>query len=265
MKNQQISVTVPAVPSLLHAAARFLDECSRELESTPADVTSSDDVVVATEPVETPYQQAAEQPESTSSEPPPAQSTLVDANGLPWDERIHAGSKTMNKDGTWKKRRGVNDATFNAVVAELKGATPEPAHPHDHLVQGGDNDPEPAPDAGMVFGVQDSQAAAPVNVQPQGTVQPVVQTTPVVQQPAGGVVADVSVQQPQMPTVNFAQVLQLWTKNSTQGIINDAELAAIINPLNLPNLGALSQNQHLIPQVYDALNNLIASKGGANG
>ena len=53
---------------------------------------------------------------------PPA----TDKNGLPWDERIHAGTKALNGDGTWKKRRGVDDATVAAVTAELTGAAPAP-------------------------------------------------------------------------------------------------------------------------------------------
>lgn len=58
----------------------------------------------------------------TVNDAPPA----TDKNGLPWDERIHAGTKALNGDGTWKKRRGVDDATVAAVTAELTGAAPEP-------------------------------------------------------------------------------------------------------------------------------------------
>lgn len=58
----------------------------------------------------------------TVNDAPPA----TDKNGLPWDERIHAGTKALNADGTWKKRRGVDDATVAAVTAELTGAAPQP-------------------------------------------------------------------------------------------------------------------------------------------
>lgn len=58
----------------------------------------------------------------TVNDAPPA----TDKNGLPWDERIHAGTKALNGDGTWKKRRGVDDATIAAVTAELTGAAPQP-------------------------------------------------------------------------------------------------------------------------------------------
>lgn len=43
-----------------------------------------------------------------------------DAAGLPWDERIHASSKATVADGTWRKKRGVDDATVAAVEAELR-------------------------------------------------------------------------------------------------------------------------------------------------
>ncbi|AXH72147.1 MAG: RecT protein [Siphoviridae sp. ctdc_1] len=54
----------------------------------------------------------------------------ADKNGLPWDARIHAGTKALNGDGTWKKRRGVDDATIAAVTAQLHGTeTPAPTPP----------------------------------------------------------------------------------------------------------------------------------------
>jgi hypothetical protein len=50
---------------------------------------------------------------------------------MPWDERIHAGSKTTTAKGIWKKRKGVDQALYEQVTAELKGGgnvpTPPPA------------------------------------------------------------------------------------------------------------------------------------------
>ena len=66
------------------------------------------------------------QPEPQDDEPTNATPPATDKNGLPWDERIHAGTKALNGDGTWKKRRGVDDATVAAVTAELTGAAPAP-------------------------------------------------------------------------------------------------------------------------------------------
>lgn len=54
---------------------------------------------------------------------PPAPNTAVelDVNGLPWDARIHAGTKRKNADGSWTAKRGVDDATVASVTAELRG------------------------------------------------------------------------------------------------------------------------------------------------
>lgn len=43
----------------------------------------------------------------------------LDSEGLPWDERIHAGTRTKTAGGLWTKRRNLDDATRNKVVAEL--------------------------------------------------------------------------------------------------------------------------------------------------
>lgn len=45
-----------------------------------------------------------------------------DADGIKWDARIHSSSRELNKDGTWRKRRGVNTDLVTQVEAELRGA-----------------------------------------------------------------------------------------------------------------------------------------------
>jgi hypothetical protein len=45
----------------------------------------------------------------------------LDANDLPWDERIHASSKTKDVKGNWKYKRGVDrDVLVPEVEAELR-------------------------------------------------------------------------------------------------------------------------------------------------
>lgn len=87
--------------------------------------------------VPTPVPQPEPQDDEPTNDAPPA----TDKNGLPWDERIHAGTKALNADGTWKKRRGVDDATIAAVTAELTGAAPEPTPVPSPAPQ-----PEPTPE-----------------------------------------------------------------------------------------------------------------------
>ena len=52
--------------------------------------------------------------------PPSANPVTLDKAGLPWDDRIHASSKAFVADGTWRKKRGVDDATVAQVEAQLK-------------------------------------------------------------------------------------------------------------------------------------------------
>jgi len=44
----------------------------------------------------------------------------LDHDQLPHDTRIHASTKTKNKDGRWKKKKGVDDATVARVEGELR-------------------------------------------------------------------------------------------------------------------------------------------------
>lgn len=78
----------------------------------------------------------------------------VDASGLPWDERIHAGTKTVTAKGMWKKRKGVDTATISAVEQALRGGPPGlqaaqamPPIPAPMAVPIGSVPPMPAPEA----------------------------------------------------------------------------------------------------------------------
>lgn len=45
---------------------------------------------------------------------------VIDTEGLPWDERIHSSTKGVNKNGTWKAKRGVQPFVVEQVTAELR-------------------------------------------------------------------------------------------------------------------------------------------------
>jgi len=59
----------------------------------------------------------------------------LDAEGIPWDARIHSGAKSKIKDGTWRLKKGAEPALVESVKAELKAAAATPPA-------------EPPPDAG---------------------------------------------------------------------------------------------------------------------
>ena len=48
----------------------------------------------------------------------------LDKNGIPWDERIHAGTKRKNADGTWSLKKGVDKELAAQIIAEYQSATP---------------------------------------------------------------------------------------------------------------------------------------------
>jgi hypothetical protein len=51
----------------------------------------------------------------------PRSGAKLDADGLPWDRRIHASTKTLRQsDGSWKLIRGVSDELVHTVKAELR-------------------------------------------------------------------------------------------------------------------------------------------------
>ena len=61
--------------------------------------------------------------------PVPKPSVELDTQGMPWDIRIHARTKTKMKDGSWKKLRGVGPNVVKQVEAELKAVQNIPAPP----------------------------------------------------------------------------------------------------------------------------------------
>lgn len=85
--------------------------------SIPAPVASGETAPAPAAPV-------APAPQVTPAEVAAAE---LDADGLPWDERIHASTKTKTAKGVWTKRRGTDDATHDAVIAELRQQYPQAA------------------------------------------------------------------------------------------------------------------------------------------
>lgn len=44
----------------------------------------------------------------------------LDKDGIPWDERIHAGTQTKTAKQTWTRKKGITDELYDSVIAELK-------------------------------------------------------------------------------------------------------------------------------------------------
>jgi len=110
-----------------------------------------------------------------------------DASGLPWDERIHASTKTKTAKNLWTRRRGVDDALVDAVESELRGAIA----------------PAPLPDPATLFAPQQSAATLP---------DP---STLFAQQPVTA------------PIVNFASLTQRITNGFANGKIDASYLTTV--------------------------------------
>ena len=86
--------------------------------------------------VDVPPPPAAEDDDEAWADPPgTAPADNLDADGIPWDARIHAGTKTRLKaSNTWKLKPGIDKALVDQVKAELMGvqavvAVPAPPAP----------------------------------------------------------------------------------------------------------------------------------------
>ncbi len=60
-------------------------------------------------------------PAAPAPQASPAGGVELDRDGLPWDARIHAGTKRRNADGRWTAKKGINDPDLvPRVVAQLR-------------------------------------------------------------------------------------------------------------------------------------------------
>ena len=116
----------PLVPAPSTAAATLFPTALAAPQASvpPAPPVPSPPVPTAPSPAPVPTANAAPVPPAGD----------VDSTGLPWDERIHASTKTMNADGTWRQRRGLNDpGLVKRVEAELRVMQAVITHPTNPL------------------------------------------------------------------------------------------------------------------------------------
>jgi hypothetical protein len=191
--------------------------------------------------------------------------TNLDINGLPWDARIHAGSRERNTDGSWRVRRrpkGVEEADWDATLArvtaeltELMAIPVSPGAVADAAAEtaeamadcfGGepsDYSTEPLTDAevdAFVDIVQGVVVAPPVTIAP-----------PVVVPPVTAVAPPITVDKPAIET--FAQLMSWLTSRTPK---DEAAKPAMVTRVNeilaangLTTLQQLGQRADLIPQV----------------
>lgn len=126
MNERFISIHLPLNPTDEHLRqAREVMSLIRSM-STATDKTRGDtdeSASLAPPAPPAPSTAAAMPPAPPAPTIPPAP-VEADSTGLLWDERIHSGGKVKNKDGTWKKRKGVQESMVKTVEAQIRATMP---------------------------------------------------------------------------------------------------------------------------------------------
>ena len=193
--------------------------------------------------------------------PPPAGAAVeLDAEGLPWDGRIHSSSKAkLAKTGCWKLARGCDPTLAASVTAELKAVMALPAAPQ----------------------VATPPTCTPLVTTPPPPYLPPVPTTensgapnpplPAAEQvlPLPGVVntGGVSVAPPPpvstavAPPTTFPAFLVAVTQQQAAKRITFDEVLAVLKEHGLENIQLLTARPDLIPAVYARLEGIWLTRG----
>lgn len=175
---------------------------------------------------------------TTQDGTPPAQSngtqtagaTIdLDKNGLPWDVRIHAGTKRKNADGTWTARRGTDAAVVAQVEAELRAVMGIPLPPVGNAQTGAPASPPGVPSPPAVPAPPTTAASAPATI-----------PTP----PAGAATPGIK---------SFAQLLPAVTNGLTSGALTEARIAEVLAQHGVSVLPQLAPRPDLVAAVAAAL------------
>lgn len=168
--------------------------------------------------------------------PIPAPGTELDADGLPWDHRIHAESKAVNKgDGKWKAKRNVAAELVAAVQAEHRAilgvAAPNPFTGLKTAGELGIGSPAPSP----VPAVPPVPSPLPVPPAPgaASTIPPA---------PSGA-----------QPVISFAELIPKVTAALAAQTIDQAKVLTVLSAHGVATLPGLMAHPHLVGPVALAL------------
>lgn len=168
----------------------------------------------------------------------------LDAKGLPWDNRIHAGTKRKNADGSWTAKRGVDPALVAQVEAELRqvmGAAPAaPLAPAAAF---------PVQPAAPVTTPTAGPASSAVAVPAPPPAAPVVQPPPA---PLGEVPADARAQ--------FVALVGRASAAIQGQKVTQAEVNQCCADAGVPALPLLANRLDLVAQVAAHIDALIAAR-----
>ena len=195
----------------------------------------------------------------TPPPPPQAPGIEVDSQGLPWDNRIHSGSRAKVADGSWRQKRNLDPNVLAQVEGELR------------TTMGLPHAPESAPAAASPAGVfapaapeavappPPPAAAVPVpppfvpNVEPIAA--PAVITPPPPTAPAGAATtaSPSSHSGAAIAPVTFPMLMQKITQAFTAKTLDQPTIQAACQAVGLPSLPMLASRPDLVAQVATIL------------
>lgn len=196
----------------------------------------------------------------------PSSGVELDADGLPWDGRIHSGpadKRPKNADGRWRSKRGVDDATVASVTAELRQVMGAPApSPTPAAAEPAPASPPPAP---VATAPTPAPAAPPPTPAAVDTASgPAVATTAnetpgnaPVASPAPGTAGATTPTPPPAPSPaaavsTFADLMKKVTRMQTAGLVTVEQTSQIAQSLGLTGLRDLMNRPDLVG-AFDAL------------
>lgn len=168
----------------------------------------------------------------------------LDAKGFPWDNRIHAGTKRKNADGSWTAKRGVDPALVATVEAELRqvmGAAPATPLAHAAI-------------ATVAAGFTPTPTSAPAVAVPPPPVVGAAPTMPAAPNaaPAGEVPADARAQ--------FVALVGRASAAIQGQKVTQAEVNQCCADAGVPALPLLANRLDLVAQVAAHIDALIAAR-----
>ena len=194
--------------------------------------------------------------------PPPPPGIEVDAMGVPWDARIHSGSRARVADGSWRQKRNLDPNVLAQVEGELRQTMglPAPASGATSSVTTVPSLPIAPPAAPIqpaaVVTPESAVAAAvapvAVPVPPPFVPNVVTSVAPPTTTPAiasAGVAAVVSPSNP----VTFPALMQKITQAFAAKQLDQATIQSACQQVGLPSLPMLASRPDLVGQVANIL------------
>ena len=178
-----------------------------------------------------------------------------DSKGMPYDGRIHSASKNKVADGSWRYKRGCDEAVIAAVEAELRtAASAAPV--------GGVGTPWPFPDGAVAAAVpvQPAVPLAPVAPPPVAPPPPAASVAVPVA-PAAGVAPSAPVAPagvaPSAPVavagMTYEALMAALPPKIVSGELTASQMQQACEMYGVPSIAALATRPDLVPAVAASL------------